>query len=168
MHVMGLLRRGAYADSIALMQIAEELRRLPGIATAALLMATPANLAALAEADLLPPEAEGAAAEDIVLAVRADDVASGRAALARAEALLARPAAGAPAHAEAPPRSLVSAARRTAGRQPRGDRRAGRARGGRGPPGALGGPPRVPVQRRRARRRGASRSSCAPGRGASS
>jgi len=26
---MGLLRRGAYADSIALMQIAEELRRLP-------------------------------------------------------------------------------------------------------------------------------------------
>lgn len=115
MHVMGLLRRGAYADSIALMQIAEELRRLPGIATAALLMATPANLATLAEADLLPAEAEGAAPEDIVLAVRADDAASGRAALARAEALLARPAGGAPAHAEAPPRSLVSAARRTAG-----------------------------------------------------
>jgi FdrA protein len=114
-HVMGLLRRGAYADSIALMQIAEELRRLPGIATAALLMATAANLATLAEADLLPPEAEGAAAEDIVLAVRADDVASGRVALARAEALLARPAAGEPAHAEVPPRSLVSAARRTAG-----------------------------------------------------
>ncbi len=78
MHVMGLLRRGAYADSIALMQVADELRRLPGIATAALLMATPANLAILAEADLLPPEAEGAAAEDLVLAVRADDVASGR------------------------------------------------------------------------------------------
>jgi FdrA protein len=75
-HVMGLLRRGAYADSIALMQVAGELRRLPGIATAALLMATPANLAILAE--LLPPEAEGAAAEDLVLAVRADDVASGR------------------------------------------------------------------------------------------
>jgi len=47
-HVMGLLRRGAYADSIALMQVADELRRLPGIATAALLMATPANLATLA------------------------------------------------------------------------------------------------------------------------
>jgi FdrA protein len=103
-HVMGLLRRGAYADSIALMQIAEELRRLRGIATAALLMATPANLATLAEAELLPPEAEGAVAEDIVLAVRAGDVASGRAALARAEALLARPAVGAPAHAETPPR----------------------------------------------------------------
>jgi FdrA protein len=114
-HVMGLLRRGAYADSIALMQVADELRRLPGIATAALLMATPANLATLAEADLLPPEAEGAAAEDLVLAVRADDVASGRAALVRAEALLARPAAGAPAHAETPPRSLVSAARRMVG-----------------------------------------------------
>jgi FdrA protein len=112
--VMGLRRRGAYADSIALMQIAEELRRLPGIASAVLIMATPANLAALAEADLLPPEFEGAASEDLVLAVRADDVASGRAALVRAEALLARPGAGAPTHAETPPRSLVSAARRTA------------------------------------------------------
>lgn len=70
MHVMGLMRRGAYADSIALMQVAEELRRLPGIATAALLMA-PVNLATLAEAELLPPEAAGAVAEDIVLAVRA-------------------------------------------------------------------------------------------------
>lgn len=119
MHVMGLLRRGAYADSIALMQVAEELRRLPGVAAAALLMATPANLATLAEADLLPAEAAGAAAEDLVLAVRTEDVASGRAALERAEALLARPrsAGSAPGATpgDTPARSLVSAARRTAG-----------------------------------------------------
>ena len=58
--VLGALRRGAYADSIALMQIAEDLRRLPGVESAALLMATPANLAQLAAADLLPAEAAGA------------------------------------------------------------------------------------------------------------
>ena len=115
MHVMGLLRRGAYMDSIALMQIAEELRRLPGIVTAALVMATPTNLAALAEADLLPAEAEGAGAEDLLLAVRPADAPSGRAALGLAETLLSRPGAGAPAHAETPPRSLVSAARRMVG-----------------------------------------------------
>jgi FdrA protein len=97
------------------MQIAQELRGLPGIAGAALVMATPANLDALQRADLLPPEAGGATPEDLVLAVRARDPASGRAALGRAEALLARPGTGGPPRAETPPRSLVSAARRTEG-----------------------------------------------------
>jgi FdrA protein len=115
MYLMGLLRRGTYADSIVLMQIGDELRRMPGVTTAILVMATPANLAGLAEAELLPPEAADAAVDDLVLSVRAADAASGRAALSRAEILLARAGTSASAHEEPPPRSLVSATRRTAG-----------------------------------------------------
>ena len=47
--------------------------------------------------------------------MRPADAPSGRAALGLAETLLSRPGAGAPAHAETPPRSLVSAARRMVG-----------------------------------------------------
>ena len=113
MHVMGWLRRGAYADSIALMQAAEALRKLPGIRDAAVLMATPANLATLAEAGLRPAEADAASAEDLLVAVAADDTPSGHAALAQAESLLARGRrADDGGRAEEPPRSLMSAARR--------------------------------------------------------
>jgi FdrA protein len=116
MCVLGALRRGAYADSIALMQIAEELRRLPGVESAALVMATPANLAQLAAAEVLPAEAAGATGDDLLIAVRAADAAGARTAVARADALLARPSGDSRAHAELPPRSLVSAARRAGAR----------------------------------------------------
>lgn len=115
MHVIGSLRRGAYADSIALMQVAEALRRLPGVESASLVMATPANLASLADAGLLPADAGAAGADDLLIAVRAIDEASGRAAIDRADALISRPARRARPGEETPPRSLVSAARRTAG-----------------------------------------------------
>ncbi len=115
MHVLGALRRGLYADSIALMQIAEALRRMPGVEAASLAMATPANLATLAEAGLRPAEADAAGPEDLLIAIRAADGASGRAALERADALLVRPARDARPSDATPPRSLVSAARRAAG-----------------------------------------------------
>jgi hypothetical protein len=86
---MGLLRQGLYVDSIALMQIAEELQRLPGIEAGAVVMGTPANLASLDAAKLRPPEADGADPNDLLVAVRATSGQAGRAALQRAEARLA-------------------------------------------------------------------------------
>ncbi len=113
MHVMGRVRRGAYADSIALMQTAELLRRLPGIRDAAVLMATAANLAALAETRLRPAEADGATPEDLLVVVAAADPASGHAALAHADTCLAGGRrTGDEARVEEPPHSLLSAARR--------------------------------------------------------
>jgi FdrA protein len=111
---MGLLRRGSYVDSIVLMRITEELQRLPGIASAALLMGTPANLAALVEASLSPAEADGAGPNDLVVVVRAEDADAGRAALGRAEVLLGSRRRGDHPRGELPPRSIASAARRTA------------------------------------------------------
>ncbi|HYB43107.1 MAG TPA: hypothetical protein VEL75_15115, partial [Candidatus Methylomirabilis sp.] len=110
--VTGSLRRGSYADSIELMQIAEELRRLAGVFAAALLMGTPANLAALAEAGLESPDCRGAGPNDLVVAVRAESAAAGRAALELAESLLARRGRAEPAPGESPPRSIIGAARR--------------------------------------------------------
>jgi len=113
MQVMGLLRQGSYVDSIALMQIAEELQCLAGIETATVVMGTPANLATLGGAKLRPPEADGAGPNDLVVAVRAKSAEAGRAALQRAEALLANRGRGESPLVEVRPRSIASAARRT-------------------------------------------------------
>ena len=87
MGLVGKVWRGFYADSITLMQVAEEVRRHPGVLSAELLMATPANRAMLADAGMWPADADGAGATDLVLAVRAESAAP---ALARAEELLTR------------------------------------------------------------------------------
>jgi FdrA protein len=114
MQVMGLRRQGSYVDSIALMQIAEELQRLPGIETAALMMGTPANLASLDETRLRPPEADAAGPNDLVVSVRAKSAEAAHAALQRAETLLANRGRGEHARVEVRPRSIKSAARRAA------------------------------------------------------
>lgn len=113
MQVMGLRRQGSYVDSIALMQITEELQRLPGIETATVVMGTPANLASLDGAKLRPPEADGAGPNDLVVAVRATSTEAGHAALQRAEALLANRGRVEHPRGEVRPRSIASAARRT-------------------------------------------------------
>lgn len=112
--VMGLLRQGSYVDSIALMQIAEELLGLSGIEAATLVMGTPANLANLEESKLRPREAERAGPNDVVVAVSATSEQAGHAALQRAEALLANRGRADSTHIETRPRSIASAARRTA------------------------------------------------------
>jgi succinyl-CoA synthetase alpha subunit len=59
---------GAYRDSVALMQLSAELLALPGVKRASLAMATPANLALLAEAGLLERPLD-AAPNDLVIAL---------------------------------------------------------------------------------------------------
>jgi FdrA protein len=78
------------------MATARELTRLPGIADAALVMATEANQGILMEAGLLAPEAQVASPNDLVIAVRAGDEAQAEAALHEAERLLQQkaPSAG--------------------------------------------------------------------------
>ena len=112
MELIGVVRRNAYADSVRLMLVSEQLRALPGVEQAAAVMATELNLALLADAGLLTEEAKQAGAGDLVMAVRAASGAAARAALERAEALLAAPRAETAAAAEVAPRSVLSAARR--------------------------------------------------------
>jgi succinyl-CoA synthetase alpha subunit len=94
-----------YRDSVSLMQVSARVGKLPGIRQASAVMASPANLALLAEAKLLPESLE-AGPNDLLVVMDGEDAAT-EAAWKEVDAALAtkpRQAAGGPA-AE-PPRSL--------------------------------------------------------------
>ena len=112
MELIALVRRDAYADSVALMRVSTELRALSGVVAAAAVMATDLNREQLREAGLLTDEAAAAGAGDLLVAVRAESRAAAEAALERAAALLAERRAGAPTGRAIDPRSVLSAARR--------------------------------------------------------
>lgn len=84
------VRRGAYYDSVVLMQLQRSLAGLPGVLDAGVVMGTAANKDLLAQSNLLAPEAEAAQADDLVIVTRAEDEATAREALARVDELLRR------------------------------------------------------------------------------
>ena len=73
---------------MVLMQVAAEMRGLPGVRETAALMGTPANQELLAAAGLATPETRRATASDLLLAVDADTAAAAEAALAAGARLL--------------------------------------------------------------------------------
>ncbi len=83
------VRRGFYADSVALMRIARELNK--GGITASLMIGTPSNKALLKESGLLAKEGEGARPDDLIIAVKGKNAEK---ALALAEKLLSSGSAG--------------------------------------------------------------------------
>ena len=110
------VRRGAYHDSVTLMQVSRSVSTVDGVQAALVAMGTELNL------DLLDgmgfPAPEGAGPNDLLVAIRADDddaVARGKAEL---DAALARSSAGGSSSAglgaAPPPRTTGAAARRTA------------------------------------------------------
>jgi FdrA protein len=83
------VRPGAYYDSVLLMQLQRALAALPGVEQAGVVMGTPANKEVLAQSRLLTPEAERAAADDLIIVVQSEREEQGSAALAQIDALLA-------------------------------------------------------------------------------
>jgi FdrA protein len=109
------LSKSFYQDSVALMELARELRAGAGVREAAALMGTPANVALMADAGLLTTEAAGAGPNDLVIVVRADSAPEAEAALARAESLLTARRARVEAAGRRLPRTLDSARRQLPG-----------------------------------------------------
>ncbi|MDE0058977.1 MAG: acyl-CoA synthetase FdrA [Defluviicoccus sp.] len=107
-----LLLRGLFRDSVTLMQLAAALEAEPGIARASVAMASPANLAMLAESGVALESIE-ARANDLLVVVEGDDADALAAALERAAAMLdggARQHAAPGGEAAPPrPRSLAEA-----------------------------------------------------------
>ncbi|HJQ14134.1 MAG TPA: acyl-CoA synthetase FdrA [Anaerolineales bacterium] len=83
------IRRGAYYDSVVLMQLQRGLVGLPGILDAGVVMATPANCDLLAANNLLP-QAITASPDDLLIVVKAEDDSSASDAINRVDALLAK------------------------------------------------------------------------------
>jgi FdrA protein len=102
------LRTGAYYDSVVLMQLQRSLADLPGIQDAGVVMGTEANKDILSQSGLLAPEAQAAAADDLVIVVQADDGATAEAALGKVDELLTRRRGG--VEQDYLPKSLESAA----------------------------------------------------------
>lgn len=84
------VRRGAYYDSVALMQLQRALAKLEGIEDAGAVMGVPANKELLAQSNLLSREANQAGPDDLILVVRGTSDDAGAAALAQVDALLRR------------------------------------------------------------------------------
>jgi FdrA protein len=101
------IRSGAYYDSVVLMQLQRSLAALPDVLDAGVMMGTDANKDILTQSDLLTPEARDAAADDLVIVVRAENEAAARAALAQVDGLLTRRRGG--VEQDYRPKSLESA-----------------------------------------------------------
>ena len=84
------IRRGAYYDSAFLMQLQRTLSNLPGVVDAGVVMGTPTNQELLATVDLLPPEAQTAKPDDLLIVVKGEDEVAARAAMAGVDELLNR------------------------------------------------------------------------------
>jgi FdrA protein len=84
------VRPGAYFDSVVLMQLQRSLLALPGVLDAGVVMGTDANKELLDQSGLLVSEAQAAKADDLIIAVKAENESAAESALAQVDALLAR------------------------------------------------------------------------------
>ncbi len=107
--ILNRVRRGFYMDSAALMRLAQTLGTRQGIVRAALMIGSPSNKRLMADAGLLAEAGGAAGANDLIIALRAQDAATGEAALAEADALLDRPNASGQDSGRYRPRSLETA-----------------------------------------------------------
>ena len=108
------VRRGAYHDSVTLMQVSQTVARLDGVEAAQVAMATELNLDVLRGMGFSPPD--GAGPNDLLVAVRAVDEDAVRRSLAQVDAALAGSSTGGGSSAlggQPAPRTTGAAARRT-------------------------------------------------------
>ena len=109
MVVKGMIKTGAYFDSVTLMIVGRELSAKPGIGDAAVVMGTAENLAILKSSGLMCPEVARAGDTDLLISVKTADEKSALAALAEAESLLKSVRKRAKPDGSYAPKSLESA-----------------------------------------------------------
>jgi len=71
--IANIIKPNLYQDSVALMQIASQLKAFAGITEASLMMGTPPNKEILAEASMLAPDGERAGPNDLIIALRGEN-----------------------------------------------------------------------------------------------
>ncbi|HBE88703.1 MAG TPA: FdrA family protein [Elusimicrobia bacterium] len=97
MPIKTTIKKGAYFDSVALMQVAKKLNSVPGVIDSAVVMATKENKGLIKASGLLTAEVERAGENDLAIAVSARSAEAAEAAFRAAEELLnKKPAAASP------------------------------------------------------------------------
>ena len=86
--ILNHVRKGMYFDSVALMRIAQQVKALPRVTEAGLMIGTPANRDILAEAGILADDGNAAGPGDIIVAVGAASQDAAEAAIAAAVRML--------------------------------------------------------------------------------
>src|SRR2546422_2109881 len=132
MPIRSVIKSSAYFDSVTLMLVQRDVRRLPGVEEAGAVMGTEANKELLRDAGLLTPEAQAARPDDLILAVRATSDEAAAAAVTAAETLLTQRRETAATRPD-PPQKGGAAGRTLAGGQSAALLRAGRFAAGGGP-----------------------------------
>lgn len=99
MSVKNIVKINSYQDSVRLMRISGQLKKIAGVVNASVMMATEANKRVLEMAGLLGPEAAGAGANDLVIAVDAEGEEAAATALQAAESALNESSSGGKAEA---------------------------------------------------------------------
>lgn len=74
MQIITFIRRSEYHDSVALMLAAAELSAIPGVADAAVLMGTESNKSFLKQSGMLTDEAKSASPDDLIIAIKAEEL----------------------------------------------------------------------------------------------
>ncbi|HEX4886151.1 MAG TPA: acyl-CoA synthetase FdrA [Casimicrobiaceae bacterium] len=100
-----------YQDSVVLMRVAAKVRTHPGVHEVALFMGTPANHALLEQAGLSSDAARAAGANDLIIAVEADDGPAGPDAVAAVKSALVATTTARKGGADYRPRTLDAALR---------------------------------------------------------
>jgi FdrA protein len=88
MPVWNIVRQGIYHDSLTLMRLTRDLELVTGVRRVAVIMATPYNRALLRDAGLLTPDGDRASANDLLIAVEADEIGAVHVGVQAAEAAL--------------------------------------------------------------------------------
>ena len=89
MAVVGLIKKGAYFDSVTLMTVGKALAAMDGVVDAAVVMGTRENKAILSASGLLTPEFEAARDTDLLIGITAESDEAAQAALDTTDQLLA-------------------------------------------------------------------------------
>ena len=109
------VRRTFYMDSVALMRISRSVSSLPGVETAAFMIGSGTNKKLMQDAGLLNTDADGAGANDLILAVRADNENNALGAIKEAETMLDAPAVAGGDGNEWNPKTLDTALQQMSG-----------------------------------------------------
>ncbi len=109
------VRKGAYHDSVKLMQVGQALQDSPGVQEVAVGMGTELNRSNLVDRGMNTPETDSAGQTDLMIAVRADDDSAAEAVLGQVDDLLASRADSSGDESGYQPKSVTSALKAQSG-----------------------------------------------------